>query len=176
MTESTLPIPAYRTPAARADKLIPAATALLVALCVAAVCRLALGAWPFAISETRWRFETADLLLATAPQLALLLTVIAVAGVYSGRYQTVRRASLALLGLAGLLTLAVPVFAHDFLAIRRIQGVATIEAFTSDGTRLGVTAALAVPFMIWAGIRGWAAGRPDPESEPGNGLIVGQPT
>ena len=90
-------IPPYLTPAARAEKLIPAAVALLAMICFLVVSALAAAAWPMAFSDTRWRFRNASLLLAAEPQIALVLTIISVAGVYAGIHRAVRCAAVALL-------------------------------------------------------------------------------
>ena len=176
MTEPGLPIPPHRTPAGRAENLIPAAIALLAVICLIGISSLAVAAWPFAFGELQWRFQVAVLLLSSVPQLTLLLTVISGAGVYGGHHRSVRAASVAFLALAAVLIVIVPFFALDFLTRRHLQPQNSLPTFTREGLRLGATTALLVPFLIWAGIRGWVASRPDPSGEPGvgHGLVVGQ--
>ena len=60
MTEPGLPIPPHRTPAARAEKLIPAALAILGAICLVGLVSLAVAAWPFNPGEIQWRVQFLD--------------------------------------------------------------------------------------------------------------------
>lgn len=176
MRDADLVIPPHRTSFARAEKLIPAALALLWAICVVGIAGLAVGVWPFALGDVQWRVQTAAVVLSAVPQFTLLLTLISVAGVTVGQHRAVRTAAVAFFVLAALLTLLVPVFALDFLTQRHLQAVSAVDAYTRDGLRIGASAALLIPFMLWAGRRGWTAGRKDPGAEvgEGHGLIVGQ--
>jgi len=176
--DADLVIPPHRTPAARAQKLVPAALAALGAICVVGTASLVVGVWPFAFGEVQWRVQTVAVVLSAVPQFTLLLTLISVAGVFVGQHRAVRAAAVAFFVLAALLTLLVPVFALDFLTQRHLQNLSTVPAYTRDGLRIGASAAFLIPFMLWAGRRGWTESRKDPEGDEsgaGHGLIVGQP-
>lgn len=178
MIDADLIVPPHRTPAARAEKLIPAALAVLGAICLVGTVSLVVGVFPFAPGEVQWRVQAAAAVLSSVPQFTLLLTLISIAGVMIGQHRAVRIASVAFFVLAALLSAVVPIFALDFLTQRHLQAVSVVGAYTRDGLRIGASAAFLIPFMLWAGARGWVAGRKNTEgqTDSGHGLIVGQPS
>jgi hypothetical protein len=176
MTEPGLPIPPHRTPAARAQKLIPAAMSVLAAIGVVGLVAVAVAAWPFAPGEMRWRVQAIATLLTAVPQLAFLLAMISVAGVYAGQHSAVRAAAISFFVLSGALIVLVPLFALDFMSVRHLLTQPAVAGVTHEGVRVGVSTAFLIPFMIWAASKGWAASKPDPDAErgEGHGLIVGR--
>ena len=161
MTSPESIIPPHRTPAARAEKVIPAAIAVLAAICLVGVLSLAEAAWQPAVGDVLWRVKFEATTLTAMPQLAFLLTMISVAGVYAGKHRAVRTAAAAFFALAAGLIVMVPAFALDFLSARHMQPQSVIDSFTRDGLRLGATTALLIPFLGWAGIKAWSASKPD---------------
>jgi hypothetical protein len=177
MTSPESIIPPHRTPAARAEKLIPAVLFVLAAICATGLVSLAVAAWPFAFGEIQWRVHFEATTLTAMPQLAFLLAMISVAGVYAGKHRAVRAAAAAFFALAGGLVVMVPAFALDFMSARHMQPQTTIDSFTREGLRLGAATAFLIPFLAWAGAKAWSAGKPDSVSRraEGHGLVVGRP-
>ncbi len=177
MIDADLVVPPHRTPAARAEKLMPAALAVLGAICIVGTVSLVAGLSPFAPGEVQWRVQMGAAVLSAVPQLTLLLTLISVVGVMVGQHRAVRLAAVAFFVLAAVIAALLPIFALDFLSQRQVQSLSAVTGYTRDGLRVGAAAGFLVPFMLWTGTRGWVAGRKDTEGEAGSGygLIVGQP-
>ncbi len=176
MTDTGIPTPPHLTPAGRAEELIPAILAVLVVLCLGGIVALVVLIWPFDFGEVTWRERAGEIYLTTVPPLALLLSIILVAGVYAGQHRAVRVAGGVFFVLAALTTVMLPFFMLDFLAIRHLQSQEGVDSFIRNGVRLGGTGGLLVPFMVWVGRKAWFAGRPQPGGElvEGHGLVVGQ--
>ncbi len=180
MTEPGLPIPPHRTPAGRAEKLIPAMIFMLAAICLIGLelLTVVMGAWPIEPFELQWRVQVFTLLLSATPQILFLVTLIAVAAVYAGKHRAVRAAAVAYCGLAVALVILAPLFAMDSLSMRHLQPPDKVAEFTYNMLRLCATSAFLVPFMVWAGVKS-VVGAASPIQQPitegarGHGLIVG---
>jgi hypothetical protein len=77
--------------------------------------------------------------------------------------------------LSGMLIITVPLSALDFMTQRHVQPQSQLAGYTREGVRLGMTSAFLVPFMLIAGLKAWAAGKPDPTDDehgvPVSGLV-----
>lgn len=169
--------PVMMNPAARTQLLTPAVLGVLVLALLISISALVPGWWPVNVSDPQWRYQALATFLRSAPQFAFLLVVIAYAAVYGGQYTIVRRAGIAMLAGAAVLLLALPLFALDFMKIRRGQPSETIARFTLEGMRLAATSGALALMLFWAGRRGLAAAENDrgPRRRmAGEGLIVGQ--
>ena len=80
--------------------------------------------------------------------------------------------------LGAVLVITLPFFALDFLSVRHLQRQDVMAAFTREGLRLGAAGGLLALGSMWAGLRGIAVSKRDPNTEEtsvGHGLIVAQP-
>lgn len=164
-------------PATRIEILTPAILAVLVVIAAITLSTVVAAALPVRIGEAQWRFQTLAVFLSAGPQLALLLMLIAGLAVLGRRRATVQTTAIVTIVLAVLLALAVPFFGLDFLTQRHLQSQLRLGAFDREGLRLAGSTAVLVPLLVWAGVRGLAAGRKDPSSEHDveRGIAVTQP-
>ena len=164
------------SPPARIQMVAPGVIVVLVVAAVISIATLVVGWVPLAVDETPWRFRAAAQLLSSGPQLAILLALIALTGVVGEQNRAVRWASGGAILLALLLSIVVPFFALDLIAMRRLQHDDVVDAFTRDGLRLGVTSGVLMLALLWVARLGFVAVRIDPSEKKakGDGLIVGQ--
>jgi len=169
--------PVFLNPAARTQMLAPAVIVVLCTILAIGASSLIVTWYPYSFSDTQWRFTAAAQLLSAVPQMAFLLTMLALSAVLTG-YFTVLRWAAILSVVIGVLVVfpVVPLFALDFLTGRHMQRTDDIGRFTREGLRLGATAGALGLAMIWAGRRAWLASIRDLNemTEQGYGLIVGQ--
>src|SRR5690242_13469164 len=93
------------TQATRIERFAPAATMMLGALAVVELGRVVSASLPVQIGEPQWRFQLFALTLAMGPQLTLLLAIIEVIAVLTGRRLTLKFAAISGILLAVLLTI-----------------------------------------------------------------------
>ena len=168
--------PLFLNPAARTQMMMPGVIAIAIAVFVIGLTRLVFTWMPPSLGDVQWRFEAAVQLLATAPQIALVLATILFAATYGGFVDTVRWTGIVTIAFAAIFVAVVPFFALDFLVVRHVRPLSEVASFTREGLRLGATTAGLGIVLGWAGWRAFKAAERDPEMEMkvGHGLIVAQ--
>lgn len=165
------------TLSARAQALIPALIALLVVVTLSPFADVIVPRMPLQLGDPQPRFALFGLLLASAPQVTLLLVVMAAVGLYGGYRLGVRIAAIFAIVTAIVYALLVPFFGLDFLQVRRLVNVEAKSAFDLAAMKTGAFAALMVPLLLWCGWLALQASKKDETATKrtkGQGLVVGQ--
>jgi hypothetical protein len=161
----------------RADLLAPAMLAVLSISGLSLAAEILTTSLPLRIGEATWRFQLEGLVLNAAPQWALILVLVLGIGLYGDRIGVVKAGAIVCLLLAVTLVVLLPFFVLDFLTVRQLQPQSRLPGFQRVGLKVTGIAALLVPPLVWAGVRGLAASRNVLLTEPttGPGLVIGRP-
>lgn len=162
---------------ARAQSLFPALVSLLVVVILSTFSDVGVTALATPSIGVQYSFQVIGLLLASAPQVAVMLVLIAWLATLSGQRLAVRGAAIAALVIGAVFLILVPFFGLDFLQSRRMVSESQLKGFTLAGLKtVGFAAWLSLLF-IWAGWRGILASQKADEGDSrqkGEGLVVGQ--
>lgn len=161
----------------RAHQLASAMLGVLSIIGLSLVADILTTALPLRTGDVAWRFQVEALVLNTVPQWALILMVVLAVGLHGERLGALKAGAIVCLVLAGILALLLPFFALDFLTVRHLQTQSRLPTFQRVGIKVAGIAALLVPALVWAGVRGLAASRDGRRTEwpAGPGLMIGQP-
>lgn len=160
----------------RAHDLAPALLAMLGVVALVPVADILLNALPLRLSDEGWRFQIESQILNAAPQWALILLVVLALGSLAERPGALKAGALLCFVLAAALVVALPLFALDFLTMRKLQPQTRIPSFQRAGFKLAGIGALLVPVLFWGGVRGLRAARKESLSaeSAGPALVIGQ--
>ncbi|MEP6591355.1 MAG: hypothetical protein ABJC19_09245 [Gemmatimonadota bacterium] len=162
---------------ARAQALIPALVSLLVVATLSPFADVILPRLPLPFGEIQPRFQFYGLLLASAPQVATLLAVTAAVSLFGGYRLGLRIAALLAVVVGAIMVILVPLFALDFLTVRRQVNQDLLHGFDMAAMKTGATAFLLALLMIWVAVLAFKASAKDeatPRKTKGQGLVVGQ--
>ncbi|HEY4099471.1 MAG TPA: hypothetical protein VGM20_01185 [Gemmatimonadales bacterium] len=161
----------------RAQGLLPALVTLLVVVMLSTFSDVGVTALATQSIGVQYRFQVVGLLLASAPQLAVVLVLIAWLATLSGQRLAVRGASIAAIVIGVLFLILIPFFGLDFLQSRRMIAESQLRGFTIAGLKTAGFAGLLALLFVWAGWRGIMASQRLDEGDSrqkGEGLVVGQ--
>ena len=161
----------------RSQQLFPALIGILVVVILAAFADVAVTASAAQSVGTQYQFQVVGLFLASIPQVAVALALIAAIGTLGGQRTAVRAASFTAVVLGALVIIAIPFFVLDLLQSRHLVARNALHGFTIAAVKAGGFAGWLALVLIWAGVRGIQASRRPEESEArgkGQGLVVGQ--
>jgi hypothetical protein len=134
--------------------------------------------WPLRFGEAPWRFQTFQLFLENGPQLAVLISVLAIVGLLTGNRILIRSAAVAF-GVIAFVTLVVLLlFVLDFLQVRRIVRQEAKATFNGGVLKNLMFGGLLVIGAGWTALKGWQSSEPPDATArrvKGEGLVVGQP-
>jgi chromate transport protein ChrA len=161
----------------RAQQLFPALIGVFTIGIVSSIADVLVSALGSNAVGIEFSFRLWGLFLALAPQVGMMLALIAAFGTLAGNRVAVRIASAVavVIGVA-LLIILIP-FGLDFLQSRRMVPDAQMHGFTLAGVKTAAFGGLFGLILIWAGWLGVQASvKPDQgESRTkGQGLVVGQ--
>lgn len=164
------------TLSSRAQLVISAVIAVLAVATLSPLADAMVPAFPLATGEVRWRFQVFGTVLAALPQLALLLASIAGVGILAGHRLAVRGAAVAALLLAVVSLVLLPLFALDFLEMRRLIPIDRKATFDMAAMKTGLFGGLFMLVLAYLGFRGWPASAKEDTTQrkEGQGLVVGQ--
>ncbi|MES2124536.1 MAG: hypothetical protein V4503_07575, partial [Gemmatimonadota bacterium] len=130
------------TLSARAQALIPALVTLLVVATLSPFADVILPRFPLPIGEVQPRFQFFGLLLAAGPQIAALLALTATVSLFGGYRIGLRIAAAIAIVVGALFVILVPLFALDFLTVRRQVNQDMLHGFDMAAMKTGATAFL----------------------------------
>lgn len=165
------------TLSARAQALIPALVTLLVVTTLSPFADVVLPRMPLPLGEVQPRFQLFGLLLAAAPQVVLMLVVTAATALFGGYRLGVRIAAIFAMVSAVLFVVLVPLFALDFLTVRRQVNQEMLHGFDMAAMKTGATAFLLGLLLAWAGVLAFKVSVKEESTgrkTKGQGLVVGQ--
>lgn len=164
------------TLSARAQALIPALVTLLVVATLSPFADVVLPRMPLPLGEIQPRFQLFGLLLAAGPQVASLLVVTAATSLFGGYRLGVRVAAILSVLSAVLFIVLVPLFALDFLTVRRQVNQEMLHGFDIAAMKTGATAFVLALLLAWAGVLAFKASVKEESARKskGQGLVVGQ--
>lgn len=168
------PVPSL---SARSQIALSAVLLLLAAVALSPLLDVLVAALPLSTGEVRWRFQIFGAYLAALPQLAFLLAVIMAVGIMSGHRRAVRAAALAALVLTLVAVPLLPIFALDFLEMRRLVALDRKATFDLAAMKTGAFGGVLVLALAHLGWRGFTSSAPDKNAGrrvEGSGLVVGQ--
>jgi hypothetical protein len=123
------------------------------------------------------RFQVFGLVLAAGPQVAMMLAVIAAIALFGGYRLGVRIAAIIAMVVAVVFVILVPLFALDFMQVRRQVNQEMIKGFDMAAMKTGVMAFILALLLAWAAVLAFKASVKEETSgrkQKGGGLIVGQ--
>lgn len=162
---------------AKIQGLLPALVVFMVVVAVSALVDLSITVLPLRFGEVSWRFYSAGLMMATAPQVATILVLIATVAIMGGLRGTLRGVAIAAIIIGVVFLVALLPFGLDMLQMRRLQSEASRGHWTSAATKTAILAGILGIMFIWFGIKSIAASpRTDfaPPREEGRDLVVGR--
>ena len=165
------------TLSAKAQALIPALVTLLVVATLSPFADVVLPRMPLQLGEVQPRFQVFGLLLAAGPQVAMLLVVMAATSLFGGYRLGVRISAVLSVVAAALYVVLVPLFALDFLTVRRQVNQEALRSFDMAAMKTGATAFLLALLLAWAGVLAFKASVNEEaggRKTKGQGLVVGQ--
>ena len=171
------PTPTTSLLSTRSRLLIPGLIAVLVVALVSTLADVVVSALVSQAIGAQYRFQVLGLLLASIPQVAVDLALIAAIGTLAGQRAAVRGAAIAAVLLGGITILVAPFFALDFLQSRRLVPQNNLKGFTLAGLKAGGFGGFFALMMIWIGVRGVQASPRTADTDKrldGRGLVVGQ--
>lgn len=167
------------TLSAKAQALIPALVSLLVVTTLSPFADVILPRMPVHLGEVQVRFQVFGLLLAAAPQVALLLVLTAATSLFGGYRLGLRIAAGLSVVAAVIYVILTPLFALDFLTMRRQVNQTALAGFDTAAIKTGATAFLLALLLIWMATLAFKAAvnedaAPGKPRVKGQGLVVGQ--
>lgn len=162
---------------AKIQGLLPALVVFMVVVAASALVDLSITVLPLRFGEVSWRFYSAGLFMATAPQAATILVLISIVAITGGLRGTLRGIAIVAIILGVLYLVALPVFGLDLLQMRRLQSEASRSHWTSAATKTAILAGILGIMFVWMGIKSMAASRRTdfaPAREEGRDLVVGR--
>ncbi len=159
--------------------LIPALVALLVVVTLSPFADVILPRTPLQLGEVQVRFQLFGLLLAAAPQVVTVLVLTATTALLGGYRFGLRVSAVIAVATAVLYVVLVPLFALDFLTVRRQVNQGALHGFDMAAMKTGATAFLLALLLLWMAVLAFraavneeaAGGKPRTK---GQGLVVGQ--
>jgi hypothetical protein len=132
--------------------------------------------YPFHGDDIQWRFATFLGLLTMAPQLTLIVVILAAVAVVGALRGALRGTAVFAFACAAMLILIMPFFALDFLTVRRLVPEANKRHADYQMLKAVVAGGVFAVMLLWMGWRGWqlSAKAPTGVRAPGEGLVVGQ--
>jgi hypothetical protein len=167
------------TLSAKAQALIPALVALLVVATLSPFADVILPRTPLRLGEVQVRFQIFGLLLAAGPQVTALLVLTAATSLFGGYRLGLRIAAGLSVAAAALYIVLTPLFALDFLTMRRQVNQEALHGFDWAAMKTGATAFLLGILLVWMAVLAFRAavneeaGSGKPRTK-GQGLVVGQ--
>jgi hypothetical protein len=161
----------------RSQLLFAALSSVLVVAIISAFTDVVLTAVAIQSSGAQYGFQVMGSFLASIPQVAVELAIIAALATLGGQRLAVRAVAIAAFALGTLVIVLVPFFALDFLQSRRLVLQSGLKGFTVAGEKTGAFAAWFAVMLLWLGWRAFQASRGVEETEKGmkgRGLVVGQ--
>lgn len=165
------------TLSARAQALVPALVTILVVATLSPFADVILPRLPLQLGVVQTRFQVFGLVLAAGPQVAMLLAVIAAIALFGGYRVGVRIAAIIAMVVAAVFVILVPLFALDFMQVRRQVNQEMIKGFDMAAMKTGVMAFILALLLAWAAVLAFKASVKEETSgrkQKGGGLIVGQ--
>ena len=163
----------------KAQALIPALVTLLVVATLSPFADVILPRMPLRLGEVQARFQVFGLLLAAGPQVAALLVLTAATSLFGGYRLGLRIAAVLSLVAGAMYVVMVPLFALDFLTVRRQVNQDALGGFDMAAMKTGATAFLMALLLILIAVLAMKAavneeaGAGKPRTK-GQGLVVGQ--
>ncbi|HEY4320808.1 MAG TPA: hypothetical protein VGM77_06450 [Gemmatimonadales bacterium] len=161
----------------RAHQLFPAVIAVFSIGILSSIADVLVSALGSNAVGLEFNFRLLGLLLALAPQLGMMLAMIAAFGTLAGNRTAVRVASIAAIAIGVALLLILFPFGLDFLQSRRMVPDLQMHGFTLAGVKTAAFGGLFGLILIWAGWLGVQASVKPDQTESrtkGQGLVVGQ--
>lgn len=143
----------------RLATLAPALITLLVIVAIQPLLAITATVMPFAFNEPPWRLRFFELLLATAPQIAVSFVLIAAIGLVAERYGAVRGAAIAM-AIQGLLLIPILLLYYlDVVEARRLVPLDQMRRYQITAMQNGFSTTALIPVLLWIGRRGLQAGK-----------------
>lgn len=161
----------------RALQLFPAVIAVFSIGILSSIADVLVSALGSNAVGLEFNFRLLGLLLALAPQVGMMLAMIAAFGTLAGNRTAVRIVSVFAMVVGVVLLLILFPFGLDFLQSRRMVPDAQMHGFTLAGVKTAAFGGLFGLLLLWAGWVGVQASVKPDQAESrtkGQGLVVGQ--
>ena len=172
MPESVTPL------TARSQTLVSVLLAVMAVMGVSPLIEILARNWPPQFGELAWRYDVLELVLINAPQLLVLLCLIAITGLYSGNRRVVRIASIGFGLLLALQVICALSVALDYFQVRRLIPASRTPGIKALFIKAELFGAIGSVAAAWAAVSGWQASVREGSGhrrKQGEGLVVGQP-
>jgi len=163
---------------ARAQATFSALLAIMAVMGLAPYAQVLSIRWPLRLGEFLWRYETALMVFANAPQVIILIALITGLALLTGFRKAVRGAAIGFAVVAITQVIALPFFLLDYFQVRRLVASTHTSQFKAIAVKTLLIALIVSASAAWGAFLAWRASENEnagQRRQKGEGLVVGQP-